>query len=241
MIDLFYYTSPNARKIVIALEEMKLEYQVHWTDISAGDQHDPEFRRINPNGKIPAIIDRDGSGGQPIVVFESGAILEYLAAKSGMLLPDDPAQAARVRSWTYWQVANQGPMAGQAGHFLNYAADRGVKDEYAVARYVGEVKRCYQVLDQQLEGREYLAGEFSIADIACFPWTRVSKGHGVDLDDYPNVKGWSERIKGRPSAQVVIPDQRDDAARTFQYSDEQWEALFGSPPPGPATTRDEKP
>ncbi len=231
MIDFFYYVSPNGRKVLIALEEMELDYTIRWTDISRGDQHTPEFRAINPNGKIPAIVDHDGPGGEPLPLFESGAILEYLADKTGRLLPTDPAKAWQARAWVHWQVANQGPMAGQAAHFLQYARDRGVDDSYARDRYTRQAAITYEVLDAHLEGREYLVDEYSIADIMCFPWTRVARGHGVDLDDYPNVKAWSERIKARPAAKVQVEDQRDETARAFAYTDEQWRQLFGTDPP----------
>ena len=199
MIELFYYTSPNARKIVIALEELGLPYETRWVDLSHGDQHTPDFQRINPNGKIPAIIDHDGPAG-PLTLFESGAILEYLAEKTGRLLPADPARRWQARCWVFWQVANQGPMLGQAAHFVTHAANHGVDDEYARTRYVNEAKRCYSVLDRALDGRAWLAGEYSIADIACFPWTRVAKGHGIDVSAYPNVSRWSAAIAARPAA-----------------------------------------
>ena len=231
MIDFFYYPSPNARKALIALEELELPYTVRWVDITKGDQHQPEFRAINPNGKVPAIVDHDGPSGRPLRLFESGAILEYLADKTGRLLPGDAAKAWEARAWVYWQAANQGPMAGQATHFLQYAADRGVDDSYARDRYRREAARTYDVLNTRLDGRDYLVGEYSIADIMCFPWTRVADGHGVSLDDYPAVKAWSERIKARPAAKVRIEDRRDEAARQSAFTDEQWEQLFGAPAP----------
>jgi GSH-dependent disulfide-bond oxidoreductase len=233
MIDLFYYVSPNARKVLIALEELGLEYTIRWTDISKGVQHEPAFRAVNPNGKIPAIIDHDGPAGRPLVLFESGAILDYLATTYGGLLPSDPALAWQARCWVHWQVANQGPMLGQASHFLQYAADRGLHDDYAKNRYHREAQRLYQVLNDQLVGRDYIVGEYSIADIACFPWTRVAKGHHISLADYPQVFAWSERIKDRPACQVTPPDLRDDDARNFTYTDEQWKQLFGTAPPSP--------
>ena len=227
MIELYYFTTPNGRKITMALEELDLPYEVRWIDITRGEQHTPEFQGINPNGKIPAIIDHDGPGGSPITLFESGAILEYLADKTGRLLPTDPASRWAARCWLYWQVANQGPMLGQAAHFVTHAANHGVDDEYGRTRYVNEAKRCYSVLDRALSDREWLAEEFSVADIACFPWTRMAKGQGVDIVEYPNVRRWSDAIAERPSAKVSPPDLRDDATRHFQYTDEQWAQLFG--------------
>jgi GSH-dependent disulfide-bond oxidoreductase len=236
MIDFFYYHSPNTRKVLIALEEVELDYRVCWIDLASGDQHLPGFREVNPNGKVPAIVDHDGPGGMPLALFESGAILEYLAEKTGRLLPTDLRAAWQARAWVHWQVANQGPMCGQATHFLNYAADRGVHDDYATNRYTTEAARSYEVLNGQLAEQNYIAGEFSIADIACFPWTRVAKGHGVSLDDYPNVKAWSQRIKNRPSVRVTVPDERDDNAKNFNYTDAQWKQLFGTLPPAVGVT-----
>jgi GSH-dependent disulfide-bond oxidoreductase len=234
MIDFFYYPSPNTRKVLVALEELGLPYAIRWTDISAGDQHTAEYRAINPNGKVPAIIDHDGPGGRALVLFESGAILEYLADKTGGgLMPVDPIDAWRARAWIYWQVANQGPMAGQAAHFLTYAPDRGLDVQYAQERYLRAVRHTYEVLENELLDREYLVGEYSMADIACFPWTRVARGHGVDLAEFPAVRAWSDRIRQRPAVNVEIPDHRDEHARNFQYTDDQWKALFGAPPPGP--------
>ncbi|MHC1561479.1 glutathione S-transferase family protein [Actinomycetospora sp. C-140] len=227
MIDLFAFVSPNARKIHIALEELGLPYEVRWVDITRGDQFAPEFLRVNPNGKIPAIVDDDGPGGEPLALFESAAILLYLAEKTGRLLPSDPGARWEAICWTVWQVANQGPGAGQATHFLNYAPDGGHVDPYAQDRFRAEAQRVYRVLDERLAGREYLAGEeFSIADIACFPWTRLSRHHGIDLIDYPAVAAWSARIAARPSATARIEDRRDEATRRFAYTAEQRAVLF---------------
>ena len=238
MIDLYYYTSPNVRKVLIALEELGLPYEIRWTDISAGEQFDPEYLTINPNGKVPAIVDRDGPGGQPLALFESAAILLYLAEKTGRLLPADPARRWEAICWTVWQVANHGPMAGQAIHFLKYAPQQGIHDEYATGRYTTEVRRLYGVLEERLRRDDYLAGEFSIADIACFPWTRVAAGHGVDVPaDFPHVSAWMGRISDRPSARVRISDPREDQAGQNVYTAEQFQTLFrpgsGAAGPGP--------
>jgi GSH-dependent disulfide-bond oxidoreductase len=244
VIDLYYYTSPNVRKVLIALEELGLPYEIRWTDITAGDQFSEEYLRVNPNGKVPAIVDHDGPGGRPLPLFESAAILLYLAEKTGQLLPADPGRRWAAICWTTWQVANQGPMAGQAGHFLNYARQQGITDDYATGRYVGEVKRLYGVLDTRLAQEEYLAGEFSIADIACFPWTRVAGGHGVpDIPaDFPHVARWMSVIGQRPSAKVRIEDPREARARTNEYTAEQFQTLFrpAAGTTGPAT-RDARP
>jgi GST-like protein len=225
MIDLFYYTSPNARKILIALEELAVPYNLVWTNISEGDQFRPEFLKVNPNGKIPAIIDRDG----PITVFESGAILLYLAQKFSKLLPQAPARRAEAMSWLAWQVGGQGPMCGQAAHFLSHAAKNDIEQPYAKERYAREARRHYEVLDAHLASREWIAGEFSIADIACFPWTRVAKGHGLMLDEFPNVARWSNAIAGRPSARRRPEDDADAPFKAPQggYNNRQWEILFG--------------
>jgi len=227
VIDLYYYTSPNVRKVLIALEELRLPYEIKWTDITAGDQFSDEYLQINPNGKVPAIVDHDGPGGRPLPLFESAAILLYLAEKTGRLLPADPGRRWEAICWTTWQVANQGPMAGQAAHFLNYARQQGIADDYATGRYVGEVTRLYGVLDTRLDREEYLAGEFSIADIACFPWTRVASGHGVDIRaEFPHVSRWMSAISQRPSAKVRIDDPREAGARKNEYSAEQFQTLF---------------
>ncbi len=238
MIDLYYYTSPNVRKVLIALEELGLPYQVRWTDISAGEQFSAEYLRVNPNGKVPAIVDHDGPGGRPLPVFESGAILLYLAEKAGRLLPADPARRWEAICWTFWQVANQGPMAGQAAHFVSHGPKHGIDDEYARGRYVGETRRLYQVMDRRLEDEEYLAGEFSVADIACFPWTRVAAGHGITVAEFPHVSRWMTQIAERPSAKVRISDPREDKAGRHEYTKEQFQTLFRPGPGGdPASGR----
>lgn len=230
MIDLYYYTSPNVRKIVIALEELDLPYEIRWTDITAGDQFAEPYLAINPNGKVPAIVDHDGPGGEPLAVFESAAILLYLAEKTGRLLPADPARRWAAVSWTVWQVANHGPMTGQATHFLQYAPQHGIEDEYAKNRYHNETVRLYEMLDRRLSDREYLADEFSIADIACFPWVRVAKGHRIDLERFPAVRDWVQRIAQRPSAQVKLNDPREQKASRNVYDAEQFARLFRSGP-----------
>ena len=239
MIDLYYYTSPNVRKVLMALEELQLPYRIRWTDITAGEQFSPEYLRINPNGKVPAIVDHDGPGGAPITLFESGAILLYLAQKTGGLLPADPAQRWQAICWTVWQVANHGPQAGQAAHFVSHAPKQGIDDEYARGRYVGEARRLYQVMSDQLEGAPYLAGEFSIADIAAFPWARVASGHGIDIEaEFPRVASWMQRISARPSAQVRIADPREAAARNHSYTSEQFDTLFRPASAGGPTSKD---
>jgi GST-like protein len=231
MIDLYYYTSPNVRKVLIALEELGLPYEIRWTDIGAGEQFDPQYLAINPNGKVPAIVDHDGPGGRPIALFESAAIMLYLAEKTGKLLPADPDRRWEAICWTIWQVANQGPMAGQAAHFVSHAPKHGINDAYATGRYLGEIRRLYEVMDVRLQRDDYLAGEFSLADIACFPWTRVAAGHGMDpKTDFPHVAAWMGRIGQRPSAKVRITDPRETEAARREYTPEQFATLFRSDP-----------
>jgi GST-like protein len=229
MIDLYYYTSPNARKALIMLEETGLPYRVNWVDITAGEQFAPEYLAISPNNKVPAIVDSDGPEGRPIALFESGAILLYLAEKSGRLLPAAPHERYEVVKWLFWQTSSQGPMLGQAAHFVSHAQKRGIKADYAVERYRAEASRLYEVLEHRLDGRDAICDEFSIADIAAFPWVRVAKGQGIDLDHYPNVKRWSEAIATRPAAQKKL--DRDTgtkaAAKTKYYDDATWQVLFG--------------
>lgn len=234
MIELFYFTSPNARKILLALEELGMDYRIRWVDITAGDQFEPEFLRVNPNSKIPAIVDHDGPDGAPLAVFESAAILLYLAEKTGALLPAEPAARWEAICWTVWQVANQGPGLGQATHFLTHAPGGGDVDSYGQRRFSAEAHRVYRVLQERLSNRDYLAGEgsgeFSIADIACFPWTRLGRTHGVTLADYPAVAAWSERISARPSARVKVEDRRDENAKNYSYTAEQRAVLFPTAP-----------
>lgn len=238
MIELYYYTSPNARKVLMMLEEVGLPYEVRWIDISAGDQHSEAYARVNPNRKIPALIDAEGPGGRPLVLFESGAILLYLAEKTGRLLPVEPARRWNVIKWLFWQTSSQGPLLGQAAHFVSHAAHRGIDVQYAVNRYKGEATRLYGVLESQLKDREYIDGEFSIADIAAFPWVRVAKGQGVLLDGFPNVKRWCDAVGERPSARKRL--DRDEAtrqaARTGYYTDETWKILFGGHADGQSAT-----
>ncbi|HSV84855.1 MAG TPA: glutathione S-transferase N-terminal domain-containing protein [Ramlibacter sp.] len=238
MLKLYYYTSPNARKALMMLEEVGLPYEVSWIDLSAGDQHTDAYAGINPNRKIPALMDLDGPGGRPLKLFESGAILLYLAEKTGKLLPSDPARRWNVIKWLFWQTSSQGPLLGQAAHFVSHAANRGIDVQYAVDRYRNEAKRLYGVLESQLVGRDYIDRDYSIADIATFPWVRVAKGQGVSVDDFPNVKRWCEAIAQRPSARKKL--ERDEetrqAAKTKYYTDETWNLLFGGKSPGNSKT-----
>jgi GST-like protein len=230
MIDFYYYTSPNARKVLIMLEETGLPYSVNWVDITAGEQFAPAYLAISPNNKVPAIVDHDGPEAKPVALFESGAILLYLAEKAGRLLPAGTRERYEVITWLFWQTSSQGPLLGQAAHFVSHARQRGIQADYATERYRDEAVRLYDVLESRLEGRDHVCGDYSIADIATFPWVRVAKGQGVDLDRYPNVARWCETMAARPSARKKL--DRDGAtmaaAATKYYDDETWRILFGS-------------
>ncbi len=238
MIDLYGFLGPNVRKVVIALEELGLPYRVIWVDITAGEQFAESYREVNPNAKVPALVDHDGPGGARVALFESVAILQYLAEKAGRLLPTDPQRRWTAIAWLAWQVANQGPMCGQATHFLTYAPQQGIEIPYAQDRYRREVERLYGVLDARLADREWLADEFSVADIACFPWVRVAKGHGIDVARYPAVAVWSARLASRPAAKVQLRDPRDGATERATFTPEQFATLMRS---GPAPDRSTPP
>ena len=201
MIDLYYWATPNGHKISIALEEMGLEYQVFPINILENDQFQPDFLRISPNNKIPAIVDQDGPKGEAISVFESGAILQYLGRKTGQFYPSDEQSRVEVEQWLMWQMGGFGPMLGQNHHFSKFAPER---IEYATERYVNETKRLYAVLDKQLFGQNYVAGEYSIADMAIFPWILRYEWQQIDINDYPNVKAYMERIQARPAVQRAL-------------------------------------
>jgi GSH-dependent disulfide-bond oxidoreductase len=200
MIDLYTFTTPNGRKASIMLEELELPYTPHVIDIRNGDQFTPEFVAINPNSKIPAIVDRDTD----ITVFESGAILIYLAEKTGKLLPTDPKPRYAVLEWLMLQMGGVGPMFGQLNHFKRFAPE---PIPYAIARYETETLRLYTVLDQQLARYDYLGGDYSIADIATYPWVAIYAFQGLTLDNHPNLKRWFEQVAERPAVQkgMAVP------------------------------------
>ncbi|TDX31755.1 GST-like protein [Modicisalibacter xianhensis] len=196
MIDLYYWTTPNGHKITIFLEETGLDYRLHPINIGRGEQFTTDFLAIAPNNRIPAIVDRKpADGGQPMSLFESGAILEYLADKTGRFLPRSGRERYVVLQWLYWQMGGLGPMAGQNHHFRNYAPK---KIEYAVERYMKETARLYGVLDRQLEDNDYVAGnDYSIADMAIWPWIKPYANQGQDIEDFPNVQRWLETVSER--------------------------------------------
>ena len=203
MIDLYTWTTPNGRKASIMLEEIGLPYTVHPVDIGKDEQFKPEFLELSPNNRIPAIVDHaPADGGAPFAVFETGAILNYLAEKTGRFLPTDMRGRSRVIQWVMWQMSGLGPMLGQHGHFALYAVE---KIPYAIERYRDEAARLYRVLDTQLgKTGAYVAGDYSIADIACFPWTMTHKAQGFTLDDYPNIKRWYAEVRARPQVQAGL-------------------------------------
>jgi GSH-dependent disulfide-bond oxidoreductase len=224
MIDLYFWATPNGKKVSVALEELELAYKVHPINIGRGEQFAPEFLAISPNNRIPAIVDHaPAGGGEPISVFESGAILIYLAEKTGKLLPTDVRSRTQVLEWLMWQMGGIGPMFGQANHFVAYAPER---IPYAVTRYVNETKRLLKVLDTRLTGREFVAGAYSIADIASYPWVVSARDRLIkDEFDYPNVARWLDAIGARPA--VVRGMAAGAEARTEKMDDEARKHLFG--------------
>ena len=204
MIDLYYWGTPNGLKIAIALEEMNLEYQIFPIDIQANDQFQPDFLLISPNNKIPAIVDQQSTTGEPISVFESGAILQYLGRKTGLFYPTSELNRVQVEQWLMWQMGGFGPMLGQNHHFNQFASE---KIPYAIQRYVSETKRLYGVLEKQLIGQDYVAGDYSIADMAIYPWIRRYEWQSIDLNDYPNIKAYVQRIEKRPAVQKALAIQ----------------------------------
>ncbi|KRI00970.1 glutathione binding-like protein [Curvibacter sp. PAE-UM] len=228
MIDVYSWATPNGHKVHIMLEECGLPYRVHPINIGAGDQFRPEFLKISPNNKIPAIVDDKGPDGQPISLFESGAILLYLASKTGKFLPRSDRQKFEVLQWLMFQMGGVGPMLGQTHHFRIYAPE---KIEYAVNRYTNETKRLYGVMDKQLATHRYIAGdEYTIADIAIFPWLRSWQNQGIDWADYPHLKKWFDEISLRPAVMrgvQVLADLRkplvDDKAREMMFGATQYQ------------------
>ena len=197
-IERHYWPTPNGWKISIMLEELGVPYVVKYVNIGRGEQFEPSFLEIAPNNRMPAIVDPEGPGGEPISIFESGAILQYLGRKFGRLYPADERLRTEVDKWLFWQMGGLGPMAGQANHFRNYAPE---KLPYAINRYTDEVNRLYGVMNKRLADREFLAGDYSIADIACVGWVRSYKHQGQDLEDFPNLKRWFETITARPAVE----------------------------------------
>jgi GST-like protein len=224
MLDVWSWPTPNGHKVHIAVEEMGLPYRVVPVNIGSGEQFRPDFLAITPNHRIPAIVDSDGPGGRPISLFESGAILIYLAEKTGQLMPTDPAARYTCLQWLMFQMGGVGPMFGQYGHFHSYAPE---KLPYAMDRYANEVKRLHRVLDKRLAEAAFLAGDaYSIADIATYPWLRFPERRGIDFADYPNVRRWFETIDARPAVQRGVAVLSENQRRG-SMTDAEREVLFG--------------
>ena len=224
-IELHYWPTPNGFKITIMLEECQLPYQVKYVNIMRGDQFAPEFLKIAPNNRMPAIVDPDGPGGGPISVFESGAILQYLGRKTGKFYPSEERARVEVEQWLFWQMAGLGPMAGQAHHFRNYAQE---KLTYAIERYVNEVNRLYGVMNKRLADRDYLAGDYSIADMACYPWVRPYKNQGQDIAEFPHLQDWFQRIESRPAvAKAIKVGEAERGKANLATDKEAQKILFG--------------
>jgi GSH-dependent disulfide-bond oxidoreductase len=225
MIDLYYWTTPNGHKITIFLEETGLAYTIRPINIGKGDQFAPEFLKVSPNNRIPAIVDHepvDGKG--PLSIFESGAILEYLGDKTGRFLPRDVRERAEVMQWLFWQMGGLGPMLGQNHHFRGYAAE---KITYAIERYTKETERLYGVLDERLEDREFIAGDYSIADMACYPWIVLHERQGQNLNEFPNLKRWFETIQQRDAVKRAYEIAKSINNAPAGMSDEAKKILFG--------------
>jgi GST-like protein len=224
MIDLYGWPTPNLHKVTILLEETATPYKTIAVNISQGEQFKPDFLKISPNNKMPAIVDPDGPDGKPIAIFESGAILMYVAEKTGKFMPQDMRRRYDVIQWLMFQMGGVGPMLGQAHHFRQYAPE---KIAYAIDRYTKEAGRLYNVIDRRLGEAPYLAGEYSIADMAVYPWIRPHERQGQKLEDYPNLKRWFEAITARPAVQrglAVLAEQR----RPGPIGEKEREILFGS-------------
>ncbi len=224
MLDLYYWTTPNGHKITMFLEEAELEYNLIAVHIGKGEQFAPEFLRVAPNNRIPALVDNDqADGGEPISVFESGAILLYLADKYGQFIPPDARGRADVVQWLMWQMGGLGPMLGQNHHFVTYAPER---IDYAMNRYVNETARLYAVLNKQLSDREFITGDYSIADMACYPWIVPHKRQRQDLNDFPHLQRWFDAIRERP-ATVRAYDKGKAINTESTMTEEAKRVLFG--------------
>jgi len=222
MIDLYFSPTPNGLKVRLFLEEAKLPYRIVPVRLSKGEQHRPDYVAIAPNSRIPAIVDDDGD--TPLAMFESGAIMLYLAEKSGRLIPADMHGRAEVLQWLFWQMSALGPIAGQIGHFNVFAPERV---PYAIDRFSRELRRLYGVLDMRLRDREFIAGSYSIADIACYPWIVPHRGHGQRLEEFPHLRRWFDAMSARPATVRVYEDVEDVYAPAQPMSAEERRILFG--------------
>nr|WHW29429.1 putative glutathione S-transferase [uncultured bacterium] len=225
MIDFYYWPTPNGWKVSILLEELGLPYTTHMVNIGKGDQFKPEFLAISPNNRMPAIVDHAVEG-VPVPVFESGAIMHYLAIKTGRFWPENPVRQKEIMEWLFWQTGNQGPMMGQHSHFFNYAPDEE-RHGYGRKRYEAESIRCLSVLDKRLQGCEWLVGDsYSIADMICFPWALIAKAMQLPLDDYPDLVRWRQAVKSRPAVQRGVALGKEDR-RQRPPTEEERKILFG--------------
>ncbi len=225
MIELFYWPTPNGYKITIMLEECGLPYKVNFVNIGKGDQFEPAFLAISPNNRMPAIIDPDGPDAKPVSIFESGAILQYLGRKTGKFYPREERARIEVEEWLFWQIAGLGPMAGQAHHFRQYAQQEVA---YAIDRYTNEVNRLYGVMNIRLADRDYLAGDYSIADMAAYPWVRPYKRQGQELSEFPALDAWYKRIHDRAAVSRAVSVGAQERAKWDLSKDEKAQAvLFG--------------
>ena len=223
-IDLYYWPTPNGWKITIMLEECGLAYKVVPVNIAKGEQFKPEFLAISPNNRMPAIVDPGGPGGRPISIFESGAILQYLGRKTGKFYPRDERARAEVEQWLFWQMANLGPKAGEANHFRQYAPE---KLSYAIDRFMNEMNRIYGVMNRRLEDREFLAGRYSIADIACIGWASRAERHGHDLSRFTNLNRWRDAVMARPAVKRGLKVRVEEAYHVDIHDPKVREVLFG--------------
>ena len=223
-IDLYYWPTPNGWKITIMLEECGLAYTLHPVNIGKGDQFKPEFLAISPNNRMPAIVDPNGPDGRPISVFESGAILQYLGRKTGQFYPSDERQRVEVDQWLFWQMGGFGPMLGQVHHFRIYAPE---KIPYAIDRYTNEANRLYGVLNKRLADREFVAGDYSIADMAIAPWAKLWERQGQNIDEFPHVKRWLHAVLTRPAVERGLNVRSDDRGATNVKDPAVQAVLFG--------------
>ncbi len=226
-IDLYYFPTPNGWKITIMLEELGLPYEIHWVDITKGDQFKPDFLALSPNNRIPAIIDPEGPEGKPISIFESGAILQYLGRKTEQFYPQDERLRVNVDQWLMWQMGGLGPMAGQAHHFRQYAPE---PIQYSIDRYTNEVNRLYGVMNKQLENQDYLAGDYSIADIACIGWVSLYERQGQNMNDFPQLEQWIDRLMQRPAVAKGLEigaDIRKKMSSAIKEDGKNQSILFG--------------
>lgn len=224
-IDLYYWPTPNGHKITMLLEELAVPYQIIPVNIGKGEQFAPDFLKIAPNNRMPAIVDHEPpGGGEPISIFESAAIMEYLAEKHGRFLPRDVRGKAETMQWLMWQMGGLGPMAGQAHHFRHYAQE---KIAYAIDRYTNEVNRLYGVMNHRLTDRDFLAGEYSIADMASWPWVNSYPRQGQDLNEFPHLKDWFETIEARPAVIKAMEIAQEYRSKSEEMTDDQRKILFG--------------